>query len=125
MKIPVSSTRAPRDAPSLALPLARGRGEYRVSDCEGIFRPEGNDNLAYPLAAGTSGFGSWSFQGEGFVEGDVEPQDVDSGLTEEPERASVGVIVDELQHLGETATANPSDSRRLQPRVRDRDAKAR
>ena len=55
------------------------------------------------------------------VEREVELEDVHARLAEETERAVVGVIVDEVEHVLERKATGLGDSRSLQPGVLGRD----
>ena len=57
------------------------------------------------------------------VEGEVELEDVDAGLAQEPEGAAVGVVVDERQHLVELEAALVGHASGLEPGVGDRDVR--
>src|SRR3954469_21200074 len=55
------------------------------------------------------------------VEREVELEDVDALLAEEPERATGRVVVDEPLDVGDREAARLGDARRLQQGVLDRD----
>ena len=80
----------------------------RVELAEG--RPDRRDDdvLGEELAAGAGGDRSWARGRTGeLVQVEVEQEDVDAGLAEEPDRAALGVVVDQVEDALDRARRGP------------------